>query len=168
MEGLRQPETVIEKFMKNLIVILVVLLLAAIVVHRFYNKTQLSFKLICKVKDSTGEFRPLGYEFFHTRQELDSYFDRNKETKELKIKLDGVIFDFNKYSYSIFYGREVESMFYSYKSTYFDDITPSYARPNGKVPVFVTYENVLPNTTDSNCVYIYGLDKDARLRGFYD
>ena len=151
--------------MQRILLLLIGLFAISFLVYRFFHKTYISFELVYKVPDSSKEFRPLGYEFFHTKQELESYFRRNDRTKELKEKLSDIAFDFDQYSYCIFYGREVTSMSYSYKTTYVDDITPTYARPKGKVPVFVTYNE------DSNSrkgVFLYKVNKDNKLRGFYD
>ena len=133
-------------------------------VYEFFHKNSISFETVYRVPNDE-KFRPLGYEFFHSRQELESYFKRNNRTKDLRGKLSEVEFDFVNYSYCIFYGRKITSMSYSYKATYFDDITPTYARPKGKIPVFVTYDAA---PSSERGTFIYRVSKDDRLRGFYD
>lgn len=72
--------------------------------------------------------------------------------------------NFNDYSYCVFFGKEVSQLFYSMKTTYFDDPSPSYAscRKKGKKCVFASY---VPDTT-SKGVYLYCVPKDAQLSGF--
>jgi len=128
----------------------------------FYRKHYLYFELVCEIPVVTS-FRPDAYVFFHSKNDLDRYFNLNENTKEYKRLLPNVDFNFKEYSYCIVYGRKIEQIWYSNKSTYFDDKSASYAKPKGRIPVFITYE--VENKDMSN-VYLYKMEKDKRLRGF--
>ena len=151
--------------MKKWTLVCLVSLVIAGVSYTFFHKTYVSFELVGKVPEGNKDFRPHGYEFFHSRQEIESYFRRNERTKELHKNLSNVPLDFTNYSYCLFYGRKVVTMSHSGKTTYFDDPTPSYARPSGKIPVFVTYDQTLSGERGT---FLYRVSKDDRLRGFYD
>ena len=151
--------------MKKWMFIFVVLLVTVGVAYTFFHKSYISFELVGELPNGSEDFRPLGYEFFHSTQELESYFRRNKRTKQLEKNLSDITFDFTNYSYCIFYGRQVASMSYSYKTTYFDDPTPTYTRPKRKIPVFVTYGE---GPGSEKGTFLYRVSKDDRLRGFYD
>jgi hypothetical protein len=134
----------------------------------FFKKNYLDYELTCKLPNvRNGEFYPDAYVFFHNKKSIDSFFELTEETKNLKKNIpEGTIFDFNNYSYCIFYGRKVKSMYYSYKTTYFDDPSPSYAssRRYGNKCVFVTYDK--PTSNIDNAIYIYRVKRDDKLSGF--
>ena len=109
------------------------------------------------------DFYPNGYEFFHSKKELDNYVNRNKRTKTLGQKLLTLNFDFDKYSYCVFYGRKVKKLYHSYKSTLLDDLSASYIKYNKKTLVFVEYEK----DDNEKGIFIYKIKKNTKLRGFY-
>jgi len=53
-------------------------------------------------------------------------------------------------------------MYYSFKSTLFDDKSAAYAKRIGRRVLFIEYENVGTQGT-----FIYQIDKDLKLRGFF-
>lgn len=107
----------------------------------------------------------MAYVFFHSENDLKKYFSINAATREIERKAANIKFDFANYSYCIFFGRKVTNMNYSYKQTYFDDPTPSYARTKGKIPVFVEYEK---DNTNPTGIFLYRVPKNEKMRGFYD
>lgn len=128
----------------------------------FYHKNYLDYKLVYEGFNLKENFEPNAYEFFHSKEEIISFFKRNKETRKIENNCGNIKFDFENYSYCIFFGGRVKQMYYSYKTTLCNDISPSYARPSGKKVVFVEYEGNKKNT-----VFIYRIKKDNSLRGFY-
>jgi hypothetical protein len=104
----------------------------------------------------------MAYEFFHSKEEINNYFKRNDTTKELFNKIENINFNFDKYSYCVVYGFEVEKMYYSYQDIYFNDLSPKYARPSNKILVSIKYRDQFKNK-----VIFYKLNKNPKLRGFY-
>lgn len=134
----------------------------------FFRKKHLDYELAYKLPNvRNGEFYPDAYVFFHNQKSIDRFFELTDETKKLKKFIPPeTIFDFDNYSYCIFYGRKIKSMYYSYKTTYFDDPSPSYesCRRYGYKCVFVTYDK--PTSNIDNAIYIYRVKKDEKLSGF--
>lgn len=149
--------------MKKIIIFLVSATILMLLVYTFYHKNYIQYDLVFKSLNKNEKFYPGAYEFFHSKEDIHSYFNRTTETKGYGIKSRNIVFDFENYSYVIFYGRRVKNMYYSYKTTFFDDISPSYARPKNKIIVFVEYEN----DKSEKGIFIYKVKKDIRLRGFY-
>ncbi|TPD73741.1 hypothetical protein [Flavobacterium microcysteis] len=149
--------------MKKIILFLILIFAGISVTYFFFYKNYLQPELICEIPDPDNTFRPDGYEFFHSKNEIDRYLELNQTTKSYKNYINKTDFNFNNFSYFIVYGREVKNIYYSYKSTFFDDKSESYARPNGKIPVFINYKN----EGSRNGVFIYRIERDDRLRGFY-
>jgi hypothetical protein len=131
----------------------------------FLKKTYLNFELVCCLPEvKKGEFYPDAYTFFHTKQSIEDYFNLTDETREIKNSLpDSTSFDFDKYSYCIFYGKGVSNMYYSYKKTFFDDKSPSYSKAKrfGLNCVFIDY-----SLNSNNGIYIYRVENNKTLRGF--
>ena len=133
------------------------------VLYFFFYKNYLQSELICEIPNPSNVFYPDAYKFFHSKNEIDRFLELNQTTKSYKNYINKTEFDFNNFSYFIVYGREVKNIYYSHKSTFFDDKSESYARPKGKIPVFINYKN----ERSRNGVFIYRIEKDNRLRGFY-
>lgn len=149
--------------MKKSVILLGVIGVLILVTYVFFHKNYLQFDLVYKIPNSDKDFYPNGYEFFHSKKELDNYINRNERTKSLGKRMKGLDFDFNNYSYSVFYGRKIKLIYHSYKSTFLDDLSPSYAKPKGKIVVFVEYES----DNKEKGVFIYKTKKNSKLRGFY-
>jgi hypothetical protein len=153
--------------MKNKLIglITVAVIIMSVSTFMFLNKTYLDFELICSLNEKRTEFNPNAYVVFHTQKQLDSFFEMNSNTTYLKTQLPSeLIFDFKNYSYCIVYGKQVKNMCYSYKTTLFDDISPSYAScwKYRKKCVFIEYDT---NKTGKG-TYLYKLKHDSKLRGF--
>lgn len=149
--------------MRKSVILLIVVGVLILVTYVFFHKNYLQFDLVYKIPNSDKNFYPNGYEFFHSKKEIENYLGRNKRTKDLREKFQTLDFDFNNYSYGIFYGRKVKSIYYSYKSTFLNDLSPSYAKPKGKVIVFIEYES----SNKEKGVFIYKTKRNDKLRGFY-
>lgn len=146
--------------MKGKLLLLVTILFTCLV-FIFFNKTYLDFSLVYVEKNNDETFKPDAYEFFHSKAEIISFFNRNEKTKKFGANCD-LNFNFENYSYCIFYGCEIKRMYYSYKTSFFNDLTPTYAKPKNKKVVFVEYVN-----NKENGIYIYKIAKNDKLRGFY-
>ena len=152
--------------MKKIIIIFVILF-SSIGFYIFFQKNYLDFKIVSNTTNSNEPFSPMAYEFFHSEKSYDSFFERTVWTKNIKSNFPNVgKLDFENYSYCIFFGKSVKSLYYSYKTTYFDDPSPSYAsaRRYGKKCVFVVYEDEASD--DKKGVYLYRVKRDNKLRGF--
>jgi hypothetical protein len=147
--------------MKKKILLLSLLTLMLLVCFVFFKKTYLDFDLVYVEKNVNETFKPDAYEFFHSKNEMNIFFNRNEKTKKIGTNCK-INFDFEKYSYCIFYGCKIKNLYYSYKTTFFNDMTPKYARPNNKKVVFVEYGD-----NKKSEIYIYKISKDESLRGFY-
>lgn len=149
--------------MKLLSIISIVLIFLMFGLYFFYKKNYITFELVCSIPDQTT-FRPDAYVFFHSEKELNSFFDYNENTKKYKeylLKTQKDKFNFSKYSYCIFYGKKIASMYYSFKTTLFNDKTPPYQRDN-KIPVFVCYKL----SENNSYAYIYRIERNINFRGF--
>ncbi|WP_129582942.1 hypothetical protein [Flavobacterium cyanobacteriorum] len=144
---------------KRVILITFFLLLISLVI--FCWKTYIEFSLVCQIP-SIKEFRPDGYVFIHSEDDLTNYSFINKQTNFIKKHCENV-FDFSQYSYVIIYGRKPQVMYYSYKNSFFEDTSEPYAKYNDKTVVFIHYEDK-PKETGT---FIYKIKKNSKLRGFY-
>jgi len=150
---------------KMILIALVVLICIITLSFIFFKKSFVDFELVCSLNESKTEYRPDAYRFFHSQQELTDFFEMNNNTKQIQEQLpDDIVFDFDKYSYCIVYGNKINVMYHSFKTTFFDDLSPSYAscRKDGKKCVFIKYED---NMKIGN-TYIYRINHDRDLRGF--
>lgn len=132
----------------------------------FFKKHYISYSAYYRLSFCQTEFYPLAYRFINSEQELIKLLalkdnGRNKETR-IRSVLSSIDFDFNNHTYLIVYGAPVKDMYYSIKTTLFDDISPSYAsaRRYGKQCVFINYS--LP----TGYCYIYELEKNTDITGF--
>lgn len=149
--------------MKKTIVYSVLILISIILVYIFFHKSSINYELLIKIPKSDKEFYPNAYEFFHSKESIEKYFNRNNKTKEYQKEVQDIDFDFKKHSYLIVYGKKIKNLYHSYKTSYFNDLSPSYSKPRNKTLIFVEYEE---NNSDTG-VFIYIVDKDSNLRGFY-
>jgi hypothetical protein len=152
---------------KAMIPILLFIFLSVVVVGVFFfQKKHLDFTLMAMLRNSNEVFYPLAYEFFHSEKAYNSFFERNSDTRRMKAYFPtSENLDFNSYSYCIFFGRRVSDLYYSGKTTYLEDPSPSYASCQrwGKKFVVVKYNDSQDN--DSKGVFLYSVAKDSKLRG---
>lgn len=142
------------KKIKYILVCIVILIL----IMAFFHQFNVSYSACYKIYGHE-DFAPDAYILCDSKQVYyESPFYEYKH-KELDSVMKGK-FDFNKYSYVFVYGAKVKRMYYSVKTTLFDDVAPSYLKSYklGKFTLFVEYEK-----PDSN-MYIYQIDKNTMLR----
>lgn len=107
-------------------------------------------------------FYPDAYRFIHSEEE----FGNLMQLVDSELDVDSLIsqnqLDFARYTYLIVFGAKIKRIYYSYKSTWFNDRSPSYAkaRRRNKNCVFVEYD--LPD----NQMYLYQLERDTTWTDF--
>jgi len=160
------------------VLLLLAMIVTAITVYPFFKKTYLKYELIYAYPEGGGPYRydyGMDYEFYHSNQSMEHSqflksftipFSPNRPGTPKKIQDKGSLFhsfDFEEYSYVAFNAQKVTSMYYSYKTTYFNDRSSPVVscRKRGKKCVFVTYD---PNSVHG--WYIYRVKRDPLLRGF--
>lgn len=139
-----------EMFRKNVILLgsVLVVVIGAII---FFHQTELEFELICSA-DIRDDFYPDAYVVINSEKKKRDYFTTNKDTKTLaSICIDKI--DVSKYSYVVVYGRKVKRMYYSYKTTFFNDKSDYYVKRWGADVLFIEYE---PDTDDTPTFNLQG------------
>jgi len=153
--------------MKKIYFVLIILglIILTIPIHSFYKKNFLEVNRYYKIPNVESNYYPGAYVFFHSNDKLRQFFEMNESTRTYRENSKNINFDFENYSYLIVYGAKIESIYYSFKTTYFNDPSPSYAKAKrfGKKCVFINYDKA---SEDEKGVYFYRLRKDTTLRGF--
>lgn len=127
----------------------------------FFHQFEVGYSDYKRIKPVGGEgFYPSGYSVYHTEKEFLGSALYFYDGKEITQAMD---MDFSKYSYVMVQGAKVKRMYYSIKSTLFDDESPSYAKARRfwKWCLFIEYQE------PDKYMYIYQIDKNTRLRGFH-
>lgn len=128
----------------------------------FYSKHYIRYSACYKIKTLKTPFYPDAYCFINSKDKFDlcvtphdNAFDETKFIEYYKI-------DFNRYTYVIVYGAPIKNMYYSLKTTLWDDDSPSYDRAirYNKKFVVINYEH------PTGYIYLYRIKKDLSLRGF--
>lgn len=151
----------IKKILVSLVVVFAILFIGVEWwIHVFDKKTYVPVEEVCV--PSQSDFYPLGYVFVHNKKKaknLLSIFEDNQPIMFEKLK--DFDFDFNRYSYLITYGAPVKKIYYSMKTTWWDDPDPPYAkcRKKGLKFVAVEYKEV------DKKAHLYKLDRDTTLSG---
>lgn len=147
--------------MKKIYLIAITISLLLLCIYSFFKKTQLEFELVCTSNNET-EFYPDAYEFLHSEKEFKSYIATNNNTCEFGKQCNQEL-NFAKYCYVIVYGRKPKLMYYSYKSTWFDDKSDFYAPHWGSKVVFIEYQDESKGVG----TFLYKVNKQKELRGFF-
>lgn len=145
---------------KRLTIFFVSAISIIVLVVGFFHQFEVSYSDYKRVECVDGEgFYPDAYAIFHTQKEsrestVYHYHGRNIEHA---MKLN-----FEKYSYVIVYGAKVKRMYFSIKSTLFDDKSPYYcsALRNRMICLFIEYQ------APDNYMYIYQIKKNNLLKSF--
>lgn len=148
--------------MRKKTIYIIIIIVFTLLGYLFFNKKYIEYELVCKIPNSDNKFYPDAYEFFHSKENLTRYFNRNDRTKEYGKTCQNIDFDFSKNSYVIVYGKKVKKMFHSYKTSLFNDISPSYSKPQGKTLIIIEYDE-----DSDEGVFIYRIEKKSKFRGFY-
>ena len=119
------------------------------------------FFLIYSFSVIYGNTQSLFYELFY-----ELILNPKLELINNAIKVEAIIdtnkLDFNNHTYLFVFGAPIKKMYYSFKTTLFDDKSPSYAKAirHKKKCVFINY-NIPTGYT-----YLYEIKKDETLTGF--
>lgn len=150
---------------KYIVAIIFGLIIFPISIYWFSKKHYPAFEIYFKIPNVESDLYPGAYVFFNSNAQLTSFFNMNKDTRIYGENCKDVKFDFDNYTYVIVYGAKIESMYYSYKTTFFNDPSPSYAKARryGKKCVFIDYNKA---SKAEKGVYFYRLKRDTLLRGF--
>ncbi len=146
---------------KKVLSFVTVVSIITILIVGFFHEFEVDYSDYRRIKRVDGEegFYPDGYIVFHTEKEYIQsacFFHLGKDISQV------IDLDFSKYSYVIVQGAKIKRMYYSIKSTLFDDKSPYWAsaRRHGKLCLFIEYQ-----TPDKN-IYIYQIEKNTLLTGF--
>lgn len=146
---------------KNKIVILLVsAIFIVIFVVGFFYQFEVDYSDYKRIERIDGDgFYPDAYVIFHTEKEFLESTVYDYHGINIKRAMD---LNFEKYSYVIVYGAKVKRMYYSVKSTIFDDKSPYYcsAIRNKMICLFIEYQ------VPDNYMYIYQIDRNRLLKSF--
>lgn len=145
---------------KKLTILLVSAVSVIVFMFGFFHQFEVDYYDYKRIKLVGGEgFYPDGYRVFHTEKEfLESawfFYDGKEITQAMKL-------DFSNFSYVLVQGAKVKRMYFSIKSTLFDDKSPEWAKAYrfGCLCLFIEYQ------APDNYMYIYQIEKNTRLIGF--
>lgn len=144
---------------------LIVGLIAAIVLSLFYiaySKHYIKYSACYKLKTLKTPYYPDAYRFINTKEVFEVCIESVDNTIDVKKFIESNKIDFRRYSYVMVFGAPVKDMYYSLKTTIFDDKSPSYAKAikYKKKCAFIKYAH------PTGYVYIYQIKKDLSLTGF--
>lgn len=148
--------------MKRKAMYILIVMVFTLLGYLFFNKKHIEHELLFKIPNSDNKFYPNAYEFFHSKESITRYFNRNDKTREYQKTCQNIDFDFNKNSYVIVYGKKVKKMYHSYKTSLINDISPSYSKPKDKTLIIIEYDK-----DSDEGVFIYRIEKNTNFRGFY-
>ena len=107
------------------------------------NKHYIKYSACYKLPIPKTPFYPDAYKFVNTKEEFLS----NMKLIDNAIKVEAIIdtnkLDFNNHTYLFVFGAPIKKMYYSFKTTLFDDKSPSYAKAirHKKKCVFTRWRN---------------------------
>lgn len=142
------------------IILLVSVLSIVIFIIGFFYQFEVDYSNYKRIERIDGNgFYPDAYVIFHTEKDFleSTVYDNHGSNIKRSMNLN-----FEKYSYVIVYGAKVKRMYYSLKSTIFDDKSPYYcsAIRKRKICLFIEYQ------APDNYMYIYQIDKNCMLKSF--
>lgn len=142
------------------IILLVSVLSIVIFIVGFFYQFEVDYSNYKRIERIDGNgFYPDAYVIFHTEKDFleSTVYDNHGSNIKRSMNLN-----FEKYSYVIVYGAKVKRMYYSLKSTIFDDKSPYYcsAIRKRKICLFIEYQ------APDNYMYIYQIDKNCMLKSF--
>lgn len=145
---------------KKLIIMLVSIIVILSLVVGFFYQFEVDYSDYKKIERVDGEgFYPDAYVIFHSEKEFLESAVYEKHGNKI---VHAMNLNFKKYSYVIVYGAKIKRMYYSIKSTIFDDKSPYYcsAVRNRMICLFIEYQD------PDNYMYIYQIDKNCLLKSF--
>ena len=109
---------------KKLCFVVIVFVLSFITCNKHYIKYSACYKLpIPKTP-----FYPDAYKFVNTKEEFLSNMKLINKAIKVEAIIDTNKLDFNNHTYLFVFGAPIKKMYYSFKTTLFDDKSPSYAK----------------------------------------
>ena len=149
------------KLYKNKMFVLLVSVISIVIFAVcFFYQFEVDYSNYKRIGRVDGEgFYPDAYVIFHTEKEFRESVVYDNHGSNI---MHAMNLDFEKYSYVIVYGAKVKRMYYSVKSTLFDDKSPYYcsAIRNRKFCLFIEYQ--IPD----NYMYVYQINKNNLLKSF--
>ena len=126
------------------------------------NKHYIKYSACYKLPIPKTPFYPDAYKFANTKEEFLSNMKLINNAIKVEAIIDTNKLDFNNHTYLFVFGAPIKKMYYSFKTTLFDDKSPSYAKAirHKKKCVFINY-NIPTGYT-----YLYEIKKDETLTGF--
>ena len=125
------------------------------------NKHYIKYSACYKLPIPKTPFYPDAYKFANTKEEFLSNMKLINNAIKVEAIIDTNKLDFNNHTYLFVFGAPIKKMYYSFKTTLFDDKSPSYAKAirHKKKCVFINY-NIPTGYT-----YLYEIKKDGQLSG---
>ncbi len=145
---------------KRMVILLISIIFIVLFVFGFFYQFEVSYSNYERIGRIEGNgFYPDAYIIFHTEKEFIESAVYSYHGSIIKRSMN---LNFDKYSYVIVYGAKVKRMYYSIKTTIFDDKSPYYcsAIRNKKLCLFIEYQK------PDNYIYIYQIDKNCMLKSF--
>ena len=127
-----------------------------------YSKHYIKYSARYKLTTLKTPYYPDAYRFINTKEDLEVCIESVNDTVDVKNFIESNKIDFRRYSYVMVFGAPIKEMYYSLKTTIFDDKSPSYAKAikYNKKCVFIKYAH------PTGYIYIYRIKKDLSLTGF--
>ena len=126
------------------------------------NKHYIKYSACYKLPIPKTPFYPDAYKFVNTKEEFLSNMKLINNATKVEAIIDTNKLDFNNHTYLFVFGAPIKKMYYSFKTTLFDDKSPSYTKAirHKKKCVFINYK--IP----TGYTYLYEIKKDETLTGF--
>ena len=141
--------------MKKIFFIIIGIVIFIVCCMLFFYKHHIRIYECYEIPMSNTEYRPLGYRVFNSSEEYDDFCSYASDSVGLRLYKKKNGFEFDKYSYLIVHGAKVDNLYYSWKTTLFDDNNPTYAKAYRQLKhyLMIDYECV------DNKSYLYKIDK---------
>lgn len=92
------------------------------------NKHYIKYSACYKLPIPKTPFYPDAYKFVNTKEEFLSNMKLINKAIKVEAIIDTNKLDFNNHTYLFVFGAPIKKMYYSFKTTLFDDKSPSYAK----------------------------------------
>ena len=92
------------------------------------NKHYIKYSACYKLPIPKTPFYPDAYKFANTKEEFLSNMKLINNAIKVEAIIDTNKLDFNNHTYLFVFGAPIKKMYYSFKTTLFDDKSPSYAK----------------------------------------
>ena len=96
-----------------------------LLMYFIYNKHYIQYNACYKFPMLKTSFYPDAYKFINTREDFEKYTELIDNAINLSSIFEFRKLDFEKYTYILVFGAPVKNMYYSLKTTFCDDKSPS-------------------------------------------